>query len=382
MSRPILPGATLGLFGSGQLGRMFALAARAMGYRVAVFSPEQNAPASVIADWSVVADYTDLDQVKQFAQKVDVITLEFENISTEAVGLAEQFVPVRPGTHPLHLTQHRVREKQALKDAGLPVTPFRPVSTLEECVAAWEEFGKQAVVKTACWGYDGKGQRKLTPQSDVAALWKELETDDAIVEQWIEYEAELSVVGVRGLDHQFCAYGPLWNRHSNHILDVTSVPGPFSHQIAEQSLEIVQQVMQVLEYVGVGCVEFFLTGQGDLMINEVAPRPHNSGHLTIEAHATSQFEQQVRAICGLPLGSTELLKPAAMVNLLGDLWEQGPPAWDQALAGMAPESSAHLHLYGKTEARMGRKMGHLTVLADSAELATEQAQMARDRVHF
>ncbi|QDT64867.1 5-(carboxyamino)imidazole ribonucleotide synthase [Calycomorphotria hydatis] len=374
MSGVILPGATLGMLGSGQLGRMFTFAAHAMGYRVHVFSPDADSPAGAVADQEIVADYNDLDAVRKFAQSVDVVSLEFENIPRDTLLAAEEFAPVRPGPEVLHVAQNRLREKSTLSAAGLPVTPFASVQSVEELQAAVQELGLPGVLKTASWGYDGKGQIKLTEESNLADAWRELDTDAAIYEKFINFRMEISVVGARGLTGEFQAFGPIENAHRNHILDVSTVPATASDDVAKQATSITRGVMEALNCIGVLCVEFFLTADDQLMINEIAPRPHNSGHLTIEAYRTSQFEQQVRAICGLPLGSTELISPSAMVNLLGDVWENGPPHWDAALKN----PDLKLHLYGKQEARPGRKMGHMTVLADSAETAAKAALAARE----
>jgi 5-(carboxyamino)imidazole ribonucleotide synthase len=273
----------------------------------------------------------------------------------------------------LHTTQNRLREKTALRDAGLPVTPFAAVRSLEDLHAALESLGAPAVLKTAAWGYDGKGQIVIRdiPQAEYA--WNQLHTEEAVLETFIDFECELSVVAARGQDGSFAHYGPMENRHANHILDVTICPANLPAEVNRQAEEIARTVFEQLDVVGVLCVEFFLTRNRQLLINELAPRPHNSGHLTVDAHATCQFEQQVRAVCGLPLGSTEQLRPAVMANLLGDLWQNGEPDWVAALSHPAVK----LHLYGKQAARPGRKMGHLTALAERTETALEQALSAR-----
>ncbi|WP_166823521.1 5-(carboxyamino)imidazole ribonucleotide synthase [Thalassoroseus pseudoceratinae] len=376
MNKPILPGATLGVLGSGQLGRMFALAAREMGYRIHVFSNEGDSPTGQVADREFIGDYTDSKAIAEFSQSVDVVTFEFENVPASATDTAEQFVPVRPAGAVLQTTQNRLREKTTLAKHGLPVTPFAPVRSLEELKDAIEELKTPAVLKTAAWGYDGKGQTVIKNPEDAERGWQELQTDEAILEAFIEFDCEISVVAARTMhdgNEDLRLYGPILNDHENHILDVSSVPAGIPQTTADTALDIARRVMNTLDVIGVLCVEFFKTPGEILMINELAPRPHNSGHLTIEAHATSQFEQQVRAVCGLPLGSNELLRPAAMANLLGDVWANGEPHWDHALC----DPNVKLHLYGKQEPRTGRKMGHLTAYGETVEAARASVMNAR-----
>lgn len=373
MSEPILPGATLGVLGGGQLGRMFAIAARRMGYRVHVLSPEDDSPTGHVADLEISAAYEDLDAVARFARAVSVVTFEFENVPADTVEAAGRHVPIRPGGQVLHTTQNRLREKTFVRGAGLPVTPFRPVANREELLGAVAELGCPAVLKTAAWGYDGKGQVRIDRPEDAPEAWQSLGGQEAILEAFIDLEAELSVVAARGLDGGFVHYGPMANEHRRHILDLSVYPGPFNAAVAAEAVDITRSLLEALEVVGVLCVEFFLSRDGRLMVNELAPRPHNSGHLTINASISCQFEQQVRAVCGLPLGDTRMLSAAAMANLLGDLWQGGEPDWAAALA----EPDVKLHLYGKREARPGRKMGHLTALGDSAEQAATRVRAAR-----
>lgn len=372
----ILPGATLGVLGSGQLGRMFAIAARRMGYRVHTLSPESDSPTGQVADHEVTASYDDLDAVSGFAKRVSVVTFEFENVPSATAEVAARFAPVRPTGQVLHVTQHRLREKMTLAERGFPVTPFRPVRSVVNLQSAIRELGCPAVLKTAGWGYDGKGQIKIQTAEDAESAWASLGTEEAILEGFVDFRLEVSVIGARGLDGEFAHFGVLENAHSNHILDVTVAPARVSPRIAAEAEAIARGVLESLDVVGVLCVEMFLTRDDRLLINELAPRPHNSGHLTFDANVTSQFEQQVRAICGLPLGSTELLRPAAMANLLGDVWESGEPRWVEALK--LPE--VKLHLYGKSSARTGRKMGHLTAMANSADEAERIVRDARRRL--
>lgn len=376
MNGPILPGASLGVLGSGQLGRMFAIAARRLGYRVHVFSPDDDTPTGQVADVEIRADYADLDRVAEFARSVSVMTFEFENVPAATAETAAKFCPVRPGGHVLYTSQNRLREKTYLSQRGLPVTPFRPVTDDASLQTAIQDLGLPAVLKTADWGYDGKGQSIVRTAAEAAAAFAKLGVPTAILEGFIDFESELSVVGARGLDGTFVSFGPVGNAHSHHILDVSVCPALVSERVAQEAVEITRNVLEALDVVGVLCVEFFLTKSGGLLINETAPRPHNSGHLTLDAHVSCQFEQQVRAICGLPLGGTRQHAPAAMANLLGDVWANGEPDWSAALA----DPAIKLHLYGKREARAGRKMGHLNALASSVEEAEQLVRIARDRL--
>lgn len=369
----ILPGATLGVFGSGQLGRMFATAAARMGYRVHVFSPEADSPAGQVADRQTVAEYDDLQAVAEFAQSVDVVTLEFENVSTAATDEAAKFAPVHPSSHVLYLTQDRLREKRFLQSSGIASTRFAEVSTAEQLAQAVSEIGAPAVLKTTAWGYDGKGQAKIATASEAEAAWQQLGKQPVIYESWVAFAHELSVIVARSTNGEIVAYPPMLNDHVNHILDTSACPAEELADVAEQAQGIAKQVATALDAYGVLGVEFFLTNDRQLLVNEIAPRPHNTGHLTIEACPCSQFEQQVRAICGLPLGSAELHSSAAMANLLGDLWQAGEPNWARVLQ----LASTELHLYGKNHAKPGRKMGHVTVLANTAGQALERVQAAR-----
>ncbi len=373
MNRIVQPGGTIGVLGSGQLGRMLAIAARRMGYRVHTLSPGLDTPTGQVADVAIDAGYEDLDAINAFARGVDVVTFEFENVPTEAADLAAQVVPVRPGGAALHITQQRAREKAFLADRGLPVTPFARVQSMDELAVALGVIGLPAIVKTAAFGYDGKGQHRITAIEDAERVWGLLGRQEAIVERVVDFAQEISVVAARGLDGAAVDFGAVENVHVDHILDLSVSPARVPAAVVREAAAMARRVMTELAYVGVLCVEFFVTREGALLINEVAPRPHNSGHYSIEACATSQFEQQVRAVCGLPLGSPLQPRPAAMVNLLGDLWEKGEPDWAAALA----VPGAALHLYGKTEARPGRKMGHITVVADTVEEAAERALSAR-----
>ncbi len=373
MDEIITPGATVGVLGSGQLGRMFAIAARRMGYRVHTLSPDTDTPTGQIADREVVAAYDDLDAVRDFARGVDVVTFEFENVSAAATEAAAEHAPVRPAGSVLHTTQHRLREKGFLANAGIPVTPFAPVRSLTDLEAALDILGTPAVLKTAGWGYDGKGQVKIADPGEASEAWQAIGGQEAILEAFVDFDREVSVVAARGLDGSFAHFGVIENRHHRHILDVSIAPAAVTPAVERMAVEIARGILEGLGVVGVLCVEMFLGRDGRLLVNELAPRPHNSGHLTFDANVTSQFEQQLRAICGLPLGSPELLRPAAMANLLGDLWADGEPDW----AAACRYADVKLHLYGKAAARPGRKMGHLTALAATPEAALAKVEAAR-----
>jgi 5-(carboxyamino)imidazole ribonucleotide synthase len=372
--KPILPGGTIGVLGSGQLGRMFAISARRMGYRVHTFSPDRDTPTGQIGDVEVTASYDDLDQVCAFASQVDVVTFEFENVPTATAEAAERCAPVRPSGHILHITQQRIREKRFITSAGLPLTPYREVRSLHELDQALEELGYPAVLKSAAFGYDGKGQFTIKSPDQREEAWQAAGGHEAVLEAFIDFECEVSVVAARDVHGNFVHYGAIENQHSHHILDLSASPARIAPQLTADAVEITRTVLNKLEVVGVLCVEFFVTRNGALLINELAPRPHNSGHLTVDACVTSQFEQQLRSVCGLPLGSTEQYRPAAMANLLGDLWLNGEPNWTAACA--FPE--VKLHLYGKLEPRAGRKMGHLTALEDNVPKALATVSQARE----
>lgn len=342
----IFPPATIGILGNGQLGRMTALAARAMGYHVAVYPDGRKSPAGQVAD-------------REFSE-AQVVTYEFENMEPVSVP-----VPVRPHYGVLQTAQNRVCEKTWLRDSGIPVAPF----TVVEKAADLEVGRYPGVLKTAGFGYDGKGQHKVASVVDAQAAWN---GEPCVLESWIDFAREVSVVAARGVAGDFAHFGVIENAHRNHILDVSKAPVSG----AEEAIQIARRILEGLDVVGLLCVEFFQLKDGSLVVNELAPRPHNSGHLTIEACVTSQFEQHVRAVCGLPLGSTEYLKPAAMANLLGDVWEYGEPDWEAALG----DSRIKLHLYGKAEPRPGRKMGHLTALADTPDEAAATVIAARTRL--
>jgi 5-(carboxyamino)imidazole ribonucleotide synthase len=374
MTRQFLPGATIGLMGSGQLGRMFANAARRMGYRVNVFSPEKDTPAGQLADREVTGAYEDESAVRDFAKGLDLLTFEFENIPRQTVDWCAAECEVRPASSILHIAQNRLREKDFLSGAGIPVAPYRAVHSAPELATALEEITAPAILKSAAFGYDGKGQRLIEQQYDIDEIWPERPGDELILERAIDFEKEVSVIVARGPDGAIATFPVCENMHRDHILDITVVPARVPGKVEKSAADLARVIAEKMDLVGLLAVEMFLQRDGDLLVNELAPRPHNSGHWTIEGCATSQFEQHVRAVCGLPLGSTEILRPSAMANLLGDLWQAGEPNWAAAL----DVQGVHLHLYGKHHPRPRRKMGHLTALAPTGEAAVEAVTKARD----
>ncbi|MFM2177558.1 MAG: hypothetical protein RL015_1656 [Verrucomicrobiota bacterium] len=376
---PILPPATIGILGGGQLGRMLALEARRSGYRVAVFTDERpGCPAGLLADIEINADYGDASALAHFLSKVDVVTAEFENIPDACLQAVEAVKPLRPSRKAIYTTQHREREKLFLRDQGIACADFRIVETLAELEDAVQQLGRPCVIKTAAFGYDGKGQAKVNADTDLATAWQAFEGHHAVVEQWIPFACEISVVGARSVDGRMAVHGVLENQHAHHILDLTIAPARVSSDIADQALELWEAVAVGLDYIGTMAVEMFVTAEGRVLVNEIAPRPHNSGHYTIDACRTNQFQQQMRAICGLTLGDPTQHSPSVMINLLGDVWpaESTHPDWSPVLN----HPRAKLHLYGKAAARAKRKMGHINVLGDTLEEALESAQEIKTRL--
>ena len=370
----VAPGGTIGMLGGGQLGRMFAIAAAQLGYRVIVFSDSADCPAGSVSSRTVVGELSDRRQLDEFASQCDVVTLEFENLAVDAVAYLATKLPVYPTANVLRISQDRRLEKQTFADAGLAVTPFRVVNNHADLQNAIADLGLPVVLKTARDGYDGKGQWKIGP--DEAADLDRFKIDrPMIAEAWITHQRELSVLVARARDGQVAVYPVFENVHRHHILDVTTCPAQISPAIHAAATALAIAAAEAISLVGLMCVEMFQNADGHLMINEVAPRPHNSGHLTIEACHTSQFEQQVRVVCGLPLGDTSLRVPAAaMVNLMGDLWNSGDPDWAHVLS--IPGN--HLHLYDKRLAAPARKLGHLTATGDDAGDMAKRLLAIRD----
>ena len=386
------PGSWLGIFGGGQLGRMFTHAAQARGYHVTVFEAELGCPAGQAADRHLCpsdAEGNVLELVETFAQGCQAVTLEFENVPADWLHVAERHTATRPNAAFLEICQNRVREKSSLRAAGFPVTPFLPLSSHADLLAAGAELGWPLIVKTSRSGYDGKGQAVVRSAEASLSAWTSLCTDDAIAEQRIDFVAEVSMLGARNARGEIVTYPLVENSHAHHILDISRCPvSPELLRYEEAAREIVTGVASLFQVQGLFCVEFFVDPKSGLLINEMAPRPHNSGHLTIEAFPVSQFEQQLRSVCNLPLARADEHRPAAMANLLGELWftpAKGGDAsaphtmqprrlcWEQVIR----EPNAYLHLYGKAQPRFGRKMGHLTCTAESAEAAVSRVQQLR-----
>jgi 5-(carboxyamino)imidazole ribonucleotide synthase len=371
------PPASIGVIGGGQLGRMFIQAAQRLGYRAGVLSPIEDGPAAQVADWAIVGPPDHLPALRAFADRAEAITVEFENVSAPALRWLARRRVVRPGWRSVWVSQNRLREKRFLARHGLPLAPWQPVRSAGELQGVVTALGLPLILKTATSGYDGKGQVRVERAEEIEPAWASVNRVACVAEAMVEFAAEVSVVAARGADGQAVVYPVCLNRHERHILDATVVPAPIGPIATQEAHDLALAVVQALGTVGVLTVEFFLTREGRLLINELAPRPHNSGHWTIEAARTSQFEQQVRALCSLPLGDPDPISPAAMVNLLGDLWSRGEPAWECALAA---DPGVKLHLYGKRTPTPGRKMGHLTVLDPDPETALARALAARRRL--
>jgi 5-(carboxyamino)imidazole ribonucleotide synthase len=371
-----MPGSTIGLLGGGQLGRMFALEARRMGYRVHVFDPQPDSPAGQVGDIGISAAYTDVNALQEFARSVDVVTYEFENIPVSAIDAVAAIVAVAPRGEVLHICQNREREKLFLRQAGIPCADFRVVDSAASLEVALKEIGGEGVLKTADFGYDGKGQCRIKPGDDAAAAWASLGAPRGVLEAWVPFEKELSVVAARTAKGEISVFPVVENIHTNHILDLSVIPARVPEKSIAAALQTARDVIEALDVVGLLAVEFFLLSDGHVIVNELAPRPHNSGHFSFDACVTSQFEQQLRAVCGLPLGSVDLLRPVAMKNLLGDIWANGEPDW----AAVLTDPDIKLHLYGKRNPRPGRKMGHLCALAQTNELALAKVEAAAARL--
>jgi 5-(carboxyamino)imidazole ribonucleotide synthase len=370
----ILPGATLGVLGGGQLGRMFALRARVMGYRVVVLDPDPRSPAGQVADHHLTAAYDDAGALDRLAAQCAAVTTEFENVPAASLERLARSLPVRPGAATVAVAQDRIREKTALAERGFATASFRPVTTPAELEAGLDAVRVPALIKTSRLGYDGKGQAAVERREDARAAFDRLGGVPCVLERRLELERELSVVLARGADGAVAAFPVGQNRHRDGILETTVVPAPIPERLAREARDLATALAESLDYVGVLGVELFVAEGGRLFVNEIAPRPHNSGHWTLDACSTDQFEQQVRSLCGLPLAEPRLLCPVAMVNLLGDLWRGGTPRWQEVFR----RPGVRLHLYGKSEPRPGRKMGHLNCLAADPDRALALALDARD----
>lgn len=366
----ILPGAMLGLLGGGQLGRMFTMAAQSMGYRVTVLDPSRESPAGSVADRHLCADYLDAEALHALSTSCAAVTTEFENVPAEALQFLEQHCLVSPPPHSVSIAQNRIHEKQFLAKNGFPVAPFIVMQQESDVAKEIEAAFFPGILKVSQLGYDGKGQITVSTPHELPAAFSRLQQQPCVLEQLLPLACEISVIVARGFDGQITLFPVAENQHAQGILDIGIVPASVPETIIRQAREMATDVAIKLDYRGVLCIEFFVLTDGRLLINEMAPRPHNSGHYSVDACITSQFEQQARILCRLPQGSTALHAPCVMVNLLGDLWQSGEPDWCKVLEN----PSAKLHLYGKREARVGRKMGHFTVLADTVELALQQAK--------
>ena len=379
LESPLNPGSTIGIIGGGQLGRMLAIAARQMDYRTVVLDPDSNCPAGQVADEVIRSEYSDIKASSELAALADVVTYEFENVDADSVSSAEKHKPVRPSSSVLRTTQNRLHEKKALLEAGIPVANFRKVDSLRDLEDAASVLGYPMVLKTATEGYDGKGQSIIHGEHDLAISYDHLNAQNVelIVEQFVSSKAEVSTICARTIDGMTATFDPSENIHRNHILDTSIVPARIDESVADKARIIATNIAEKLDVIGLIAVEMFVTQENDILVNELAPRPHNSGHYTMDGCDTSQFEQLVRVLAGMPITLPKLHSPTVMVNLLGEIWEDtgGNPDWQRALE--LPGVS--LHLYGKSAARVGRKMGHINVVAETVEEALYIAAEARER---
>ena len=383
MSAPLLPGSTIGIFGGGQLGRMMAMAARAMGYRILVLDPDPGCPARFIVDGCIEAGWDDSRGAAMLARGCDVVTLEIEQIGEHSMASAATFCPVRPSGAMLAIIQDRIEQKNWLVKHGFPVGDFRAVHSLDETRSAIEALGPRCFCKSATGGYDGRGQGKVgfngpVSEEEVRGAWEALGEGPGVVEKAIDLEREISVMVARSPRGEVRVYPAAWNHHENQILDWSVIPAPITTELEAKARQIAGEIADTFALEGLLAVEMFVTGSGELLINELAPRPHNSYHESERACVTSQFEQAIRAVCDLPLGDVDVVQPAAIANLLGDLWldAEGKPrevCFDRALA----VPGVKLHLYEKLKPRRGRKMGHLSAIGKTADEAVELVLRAK-----
>ncbi len=379
----ILPPAMLGMLGGGQLGRFFVIAAQEMGYRVTVLDPDASSPAGKIADVHICAAFDDKDALATLAKSCQVISTEFENVPADSLSFLAETTSVRPGAQSVAIAQHRVSEKNFLKEAGLPVAPYAVIDAAADLPDDDSDI-YPAILKVARFGYDGKGQARVKNQQEAQLAYAQFDHEECVLEKMLKLDYEVSVVLARDVHGNVATFPTAENSHLNGILDVSIVPARGSDAINHQAQKLAIMVAEKLDYTGVIGVEFFVCN-GELLVNEMAPRPHNSGHYTIDACVTNQFEQQVRVMVGLPLGSSRQHSPAVMVNLLGDIWPtsseqnlRAEPAWQYALNNPLLK----MHLYGKREARPGRKMGHYTVINASRDEAIKQAMQVRAELNI
>ena len=369
----ILPGSTIGFFGGGQLGRMTAMSARSFGYRIEVIDPDRNCPAAYVADHCIAASFSDVEAAITLGRHCDVVTLEIEKIGLDALNAAAKFAPVRPGANVLAIIQDRAKQKDWLATRGFPVGPYRKAGSVQELAKAIDEIGPKVFAKAAFGGYDGRGQFEISSPTQAAEAWDALRAPLVVAEQTLDLDYEISMMVARRPSGETAVFPPAMNYHEQRILAWSVTPAPIPDSVAKQASEIANEVAIKMQVEGLLAVEMFVTKDDKLLVNELAPRPHNSFHATERACATSQFEQLVRAVCDLPLGSVELIRPAAIANLLGDLWSDGrKPDFVSALA----VAGVRLHLYEKHSARPGRKMGHLSAIGATVDEALERVKKA------
>lgn len=371
----ILPGATIGLLGGGQLGRMTGYAARSLGYDVHVMDPDPACPARAIASRTITAPFRDAAAAEELARGCDVVTLEIEQIGAAALEAAARHAPLRPGAGPVVIIQDRLRQRAWLQANGFPLGAWQATASADDCADAVDALG-YTVLKAPVGGYDGRGQARVRTPDEARAAWAALGSGPLLAEQFLALDRELSVLVARGPDGETRSYAPAINHHERGVLDWSVFPGDLPPAVAGEAQRVAEGIATALDIVGLLAVEMFLVQDGRLLVNELAPRPHNSYHHTERGCSTSQFEQFVRAVCGLPLGSVDSLRPSAIANLLGDLWEHGTPDFAAALS--VPD--VRLHLYGKTSARPGRKMGHLSAVGASTDDARAKVLAARERL--
>lgn len=357
----INPENTIGIVGNGQLGRMSCIEAKKMGYTVLVYGPGKNSPAGQVADEEIDGDYTDLKSLENFSKRCKVITFEFENIPAESLEKIKEFCPIHPDPSVIQIAQNRFSEKNWFLKNGFPTTPFYEIKSAEDIKTALSNWNSKAVLKTVMFGYDGKGQAKIHQTEESESVWNSLKTNLAILEKWVEFTHELSVIVARNQSGEIKSFPVFENIHTNHILDVTFFPGRFDRAISEQARKMAEELAEKIGLIGLLTIEMFLTSDGKLLINELAPRPHNSGHITFDVCMTSQFQQHIRSVCNLPLGNVQPLQSGMMMNILGDSWEKAEPDWNELLK----IDGLNLHLYGKSDPKPGRKMGHICVFGEN-----------------
>lgn len=377
MNSQILPGATLGMLGGGQLGRMFTVAAQTMGYKVVVLDPDPGSPAGIIADKHLCAAYDDVHALADMARQCAAVTTEFENIPAQTLAFLEDKTTVHPSSKALAQTQNRNVEKNFIASLGIATAPYVPIMRREDIADVEKTIAFPAILKVATFGYDGKGQVACDSLDDVYTAFDSLGEKECVLEQRIQLEREISVVLARSESGSITNFPVAENAHVNGILHSTTVPANMTAEQSQTAIQKANDIARGLGYIGTMAVEFFVSTDGEIIANEIAPRPHNSGHYTLDACHTSQFEQQVRMLCGLPAGNCDLVSPVVMINTLGDVWGNSEPNWAKLLA----EPNVKLHLYGKKEARVGRKMGHFNVLAANTHDAMAQASRLFDAIH-